>query len=93
MLYHPAVSECAVIGVENARWAERPIAIVVLKPDAEATEEELKELVRQHVETGELSRYAIPDQVIFAQALEKTSVGKLDKKRMRAIYGVVANPA
>ena len=90
LLEHLAVSECAVIGIENARWGERPIAIVVLKPDAEATEEELKELVRQHVETGELSRYAIPDQIIFAQELEKTSVGKLDKKRMRAIYGVMA---
>jgi len=90
ILRHPALSECAVIGIENARWGERPIAIVVLKPDAEATEEEVKAVVRAHVDSGELSRFAIPDQVIFAQALEKTSVGKLDKKRMRAIYGTVA---
>jgi fatty-acyl-CoA synthase len=93
LLHHPSVSECAVIGIENARWGERPIAIVVLKPDGEASEEDLKDLVRKRVDAGELSRYAIPDQVIFAQELEKTSVGKLDKKRMRAIYGVAASSA
>jgi fatty-acyl-CoA synthase len=93
LLHHPAVSECAVIGIENARWGERPIAIVVLKPDAEATEEALKAEVRKRVDDGELSRYAIPDQIIFALELEKTSVGKLDKKRMRAIYGPAANAA
>lgn len=93
LLHHPSVSECAVIGIENARWGERPIAIVVLKPDGEVSEEELKDLVRKRVDAGELSRYAIPDQVIFAQELEKTSVGKLDKKRMRAIYGVAASSA
>jgi fatty-acyl-CoA synthase len=91
LLHHPSVGECAVIGIENARWGERPVAIVVLKPDGEASEEELKDLVRKRVDAGELSRYAIPDQVIFAQELEKTSVGKLDKKRMRAIYGVAAS--
>ncbi len=93
LLHHPSISECAVIGIENSRWGERPIAIVVLKPDGEASEEELKDLVRKRVDAGELSRYAIPDQVIFAQELEKTSVGKLDKKRMRAIYGVAASSA
>jgi fatty-acyl-CoA synthase len=75
---------------DNARWGERPIAIVVLKPDAEATEDELKDVVGKRVETGELSRFAVPDQIIFAQPLEKASVGKLDKKRMRAIYRVMA---
>ncbi|MCB5945099.1 fatty acid--CoA ligase [Acidocella sp. KAb 2-4] len=91
LLRHPAVNECAVIGIENARWGERPVAIVVLKPDAETTEEELKDEVRKRVDAGELSRYAIPDHVVFALELEKTSVGKLDKKRMRAIYGVLAS--
>lgn len=89
ILRHPAISECAVIGIEDTRWGERPIAVVVLKPDATATEDEIKNLVRIRTETGELSKFAIPDHIIFAQSLEKTSVGKLDKKKMRAMYGAV----
>jgi len=91
ILGNPAISECAVIGIEDVRWGERPIAIVVLKPDAQASEDEIKAMIRVRAETGELSRYAVPDHVVFAQSLEKTSVGKLDKKKMRAIYGTVAN--
>jgi fatty-acyl-CoA synthase len=64
--------------------------VVVLKPDAVATEDEIKGMIRVRTETGELSRYAVPDHVVFAQALEKTSVGKLDKKKMRVMYGSVA---
>ncbi len=89
ILSHPAVSECAVIGIEDSRWGERPIAVVVLKPDAIASEDDIKNLVRTRTETGELSKFAIPDHVVFAQSLEKTSVGKLDKKKMRAMYGAV----
>jgi len=89
ILRHPAISECAVIGIEDHRWGERPIAVVVLKEGATATEDEIKNTVRARTETGELSKYAVPDHIIFAQSLEKTSVGKLDKKKMRAMYGTV----
>jgi fatty-acyl-CoA synthase len=89
ILTNPAISECAVIGVEDSRWGERPIAIVVLKPGATATEDDIKSMIRTRSETGELSRYAVPDHVVFAESLEKTSVGKLDKKRMRVMYGAV----
>ncbi|HTJ88834.1 MAG TPA: fatty acid--CoA ligase [Acidocella sp.] len=81
------VSECAVVAVYDYMWGERPAAIVVRKPDATLTEEDVKSLIRARVELGELSRYAIPDHVFFAEALEKTSVGKLDKKKLRVIYG------
>ncbi|MDE8345791.1 MAG: fatty acid--CoA ligase [Acidocella sp.] len=87
LLLHPAVSECAVVAIEDLRWGERPLAIVVLKADSHVSEEDLKALVRARADAGELSRYAIPDHVVFAQSLEKTSVGKLDKKKMRALYG------
>jgi len=78
-----------VVAVEDARWGERPLAIVVLKQGASATQEEIKSLIRARVDANELSRFAVPDHVVFAEALEKTSVGKLDKKKMRAIYGSV----
>ena len=81
------VSECAVVAIHDYMWGERPVAIVVRKPDAALTEDEVKTLIRARVELGELSRYAIPDHVFFAEALEKTSVGKLDKKKLRVIYG------
>jgi fatty-acyl-CoA synthase len=89
LLRHPAVSECAVVAMEDARWGERPIAIIVLKKDAIATQDEIKSLVRARVDANEISRFAVPDHVVFAEALEKTSVGKLDKKKMRVMYGVV----
>jgi fatty-acyl-CoA synthase len=81
------VSECAVVAIHDYMWGERPVAIVVRKPDTALTEDEVKSLIRARVELGELSRYAIPDHVFFAEALEKTSVGKLDKKKLRVIYG------
>ncbi len=89
ILSNQAISECAVIGVDDARWGERPIAVVVLKAGASASEDEIKSMIRARAEAGELSRYAVPDHVVFAQALEKTSVGKLDKKKMRVLYGTV----
>lgn len=87
ILSHPDIAEAAVVGVEDARWGERPIAIVVPKPGASPTEADIKTIVRQRAEAGEISRYAVPDQVVFADALAKTSVGKLDKKTIRARYG------
>jgi fatty-acyl-CoA synthase len=89
ILGNPAVSECAVIGVEDQRWGERPVAVVVLKPGASASEDEIKAMIRARAEAGEVSRYAVPDHVVFAEGLEKTSVGKLDKKKMRVLYGAV----
>jgi len=89
ILANPAISECAVIGVADSRWGERPVAIVVLKPGAAATADDVKTMIRARAEAGELSRYAVPDDVVFAESLEKTSVGKLDKKKLRAMYGAV----
>ncbi len=87
LLRHPAISECAVIAAPDPLWGERPLAIAVLKPGATATEDALKTLIRTQVDAGQLCRYAVPEHIVFADALEKTSVGKLDKKKMRAMYG------
>jgi len=86
---HPGVAEVAVIGVASAKWGERPLAIVTPKPAFAdtLTEEELKQLVAQLAEQGVVPRYAVPDQVLFVPGIDKTSVGKFDKKALRRKYG------
>ncbi|MCK0536903.1 fatty acid--CoA ligase [Alcanivorax quisquiliarum] len=84
VLQHSSVAECAVIGVPDAKWGERPLALVVKKPGAEVTAEEIRELVAGYAEKGVISRYGIPENITFVDSLPRTSVGKLDKKVMRA---------
>jgi fatty-acyl-CoA synthase len=81
LIGHPAVADAAVIGVPDERWAERPLAAVVLKPGATATPEELREFLAPKV-----ARWWLPERWAFVDDLPKTSVGKLDKKLMRADY-------
>ncbi len=84
LLQHPAVAEVAVIGVPDERWGERPLAVIVPRLGQTIEEEAIKAHVRARADAGEISRYAVPDRVVFVEALDKTSVGKLDKKAMRA---------
>jgi fatty-acyl-CoA synthase len=79
------VSEVAVVGVPDEKWGERPVALVVRKADeASATEEAVRCHVAEFASRGTISRYAVPDRVHFVDAIPKTSVGKLDKKAIRA---------
>ena len=82
ILQHAGVGECAVVGVPDEKWGERPVALVVKNGDAD--EEGIKALMADYAEKGIISRYGIPDRVIFVDELPRTSVGKLDKKKMRA---------
>lgn len=84
---HPSIAEVAVIGVKDARWGERPVAVVVTKPGAAQDEPALKAHVLRRVEAGLISKYAVPERVEFVETIPKTSVGKLDKKRLRAEFG------
>jgi fatty-acyl-CoA synthase len=81
LMSHPAVAEAAVIGVPHPRWGERPLAAVVLRPDASATEAELIEFLRPRV-----ARWWLPDDVVFIDEVPKTSVGKFSKKDLRARF-------
>ena len=76
---HSAVRDAAVVGIPHAKWQERPLALVVLKPGQQATQEQLQE----HLSSA-FAKWQLPDQVLFVEAIPKTSVGKLDKKKMRA---------
>jgi len=82
---HPGVAEVAVVGVADESWGERPVAFIVPKPEYR---DRMKETdIRQHLESlvreGLISRYAIPRDTHFVDALERTSVGKLNKKLIR----------
>jgi fatty-acyl-CoA synthase len=85
---HPAVSEAAVIGVPDPKWGERPMALLVLKPGEEknTSAEELKAFFAKFAEDGVIPRYGVPDRVEIVEAIAKTSVGKINKKQLRADF-------
>jgi fatty-acyl-CoA synthase len=87
---HPGVAEVAVIGVKDEKWGERPVALVVPRKDLTTTltEEDVKKHVFAFSEKGQISKYAVPQIVRFVEALEKTSVGKMNKKRLREQFSV-----
>lgn len=83
---HPSVADIAVIGLPDAKWDERPLALVVKKPDfADTIAEDIIAIANQAVEKGLLAKYAVPSEIKFLDALPKTSVGKHDKKVMRVM--------
>jgi fatty-acyl-CoA synthase len=89
LMGHPAVLEAAVIAIPDERWSERPMACVVLKPDATATKEDLLEFI-----APQFPKWWLPDRVEFVEEIPKTSVGKFDKKVLRASYhGLFEQPA
>jgi fatty-acyl-CoA synthase len=79
IMAHPEVVEAAVIGIPDARWDERPLACVVLRPGAPATAETLQDFLAERV-----ARWWIPERWAFIDEVPKTSVGKFDKKVLRA---------
>jgi fatty-acyl-CoA synthase len=88
---HPAVSEAAVVGVPDPRWGERPLAIIVVKAGSSPEAEDIREHVRGFAERGVISRWAVPASVEFVATLDKTSVGKIDKKALRSKFAASAS--
>ena len=84
ILRHPSVAEVAVIGIPDPKWTERPVALVVVKAGRSVDEAAIKAHLLQFAEQGLISKYGVTERVVFVATLPRTSVGKLDKKSMRA---------
>lgn len=78
------VAESAVVGLPDDRWGERPHALIVQKPGYQLTAEGIKEGLQARVERGELHKWYVPDHILVVPEIPKTSVGKIDKKRIRS---------
>jgi fatty-acyl-CoA synthase len=89
IMAHPQVLEAAVIAVPHPKWQERPLACVVPKPDFKDTL--TKEDIYAHLRSRFEKMY-LPDDILFIDAVPKTSVGKFDKKVLRAQYKDYALP-
>ncbi len=81
LMGHPAVFEAAVVAIPDERWDERPLACVVLKEGVSATFEELAGFLADRV-----AKWWVPERWSFVGEVPKTSVGKFDKKVLRAEF-------
>lgn len=83
---HPAVMEVCVIGVKHAKWDERPLVLIVPKPDqkGKVTENDVIEFLKS--KPDKIPKWWLPDKVVFVDSLPKTSVGKFNKKVLREQY-------
>ncbi len=78
---HPAVAEVAVIGVPDPKWQEVGKAVVVCKPEVEASEQDLIDFMQD-----KLARYKIPKSVVFVPSLPRNDIGKVLKRVLRQQY-------
>jgi len=81
LMGHPDVLEAAVVAVPDDRWSERPLANVVLREGSQVDADELREFLGKSV-----AKWQLPERWAFIEEVPKTSVGKFDKKVLRARY-------
>ncbi|CAN5898233.1 long-chain fatty acid--CoA ligase [soil metagenome] len=82
LLQHPAVAEVCVIGRPHPKWNEVPVAVVALRPESTAGEDELRDFCRER-----LARFKVPACVAFVAAIPRTSIGKPDRPALIERYG------
>jgi fatty-acyl-CoA synthase len=75
---HPAVHEAAAISCKHAKWDERPLLVVVKKPNASVSAAELLQFFE-----GRIARWQIPDDVVFVDEIPHTATGKIQKLKLR----------
>jgi fatty-acyl-CoA synthase len=81
---HPAIANAAVIGIKHPKWDERPLLLVVRKPDVALEKEEIIEFLR-----GQVADWWLPDDVVFVDSLPVGGTGKVQKSELREKYGGV----
>jgi len=84
--HHPAVGEVAVIRITDERWGERPLALVVPKPECNCTPKDISAHVKGYVDKGLVSKQVVLLKVRFVESIDKTSVGKVSKVTLREKY-------
>jgi fatty-acyl-CoA synthase len=82
LMGHPAVAEAAVIAVPHPKWLERPLAAVVLRPGMHATGQEILASLKDRFPS-----WWLPDEVVFVEAIPRTSTGKFLKSGLRQRFG------
>jgi fatty-acyl-CoA synthase len=75
---HPDVAEAAVIGVQHAKWDERPLLVIVRKPGKDPSKQELL----RHLD-GKIAKWWMPDDVAFVDEIPHTATGKILKTKLR----------
>jgi fatty-acyl-CoA synthase len=81
LMAHPAVAEAAVIAIPDAKWDERPLAAVVLKPGTSASADELRDFLAPN-----FAKWWLPERFEFVDEIPKTSVGKFRKTALREMF-------
>jgi len=84
--HHPAVAEVAVIGAQDEKWGERPLALVVPHPDIALTEKDISHHVKEYADKGLVNKQVVLLKVRLVAAIDKTSVGKVSKVTLREKY-------
>ena len=79
---HPDVAEAAVIGVAHPKWDERPLLIIVPKPDKSPTKEEILGFM-----DGKVAKWWMPNDVVFVEEIPHTATGKIQKITLREQFG------
>lgn len=85
----PHIKEVAVIGINDERWGERPLALVVVDENKkeEVTEKSILAHAKGFIQKGIMARESMLLKIKFVESIDKTSVGKINKKELRAQYG------
>jgi fatty-acyl-CoA synthase len=75
---HPDVAEAAVIGIAHPKWDERPLLVIITKPDRAPTKDEILAFM-----SGKIAKWWMPDDVVFVDAIPHTATGKILKTALR----------
>ncbi len=82
----PGVAEAAAIGIADDKWGERPLVLVVAEPGRDLSPQAVIEHLAECANRGAINKWAVPRRVLMVETIDKTSVGKIDKKLLREKY-------